>query len=68
MVEVKKQGYCKECGKKVVIFRKGTNHILHLLLSIVTCGAWLVIWLLCSIKIGGWRCSVCGSKNVKKIK
>jgi hypothetical protein len=26
--------------------KKQTNHVLHLLLSIVTVGAWLIVWLL----------------------
>jgi len=58
-------GYCKICEKQVMIKRKGTNHVLHLLLSIVTAGFWIIIWILCSIKIGGWRCSACGCKTKK---
>ena len=54
--------FCKRCGRQVMISRPGTNHILHLLLTILTCGFWLVIWILCSIKIGGWRCTQCGGR------
>lgn len=54
--------YCKRCVKQVLARRKGTNHILHLLLSIVTGGIWIIVWILCSIKIGGWRCSQCGGR------
>ncbi|MHC4239959.1 MAG: hypothetical protein ACYSUC_09440 [Planctomycetota bacterium] len=42
-------------------FEKGTNHVLHLLLTLVTGGLWLIVWILCAIKIGGWRCVQCGS-------
>lgn len=55
-------GHCKHCDRDVMVRRKGTNHILHLLLSIVTVGIWIIMWILLSIKIGGWRCSICGRK------
>ena len=29
--------------------KKKTSHVLHLLLSVITGGLWLVIWALCSI-------------------
>ena len=29
--------------------KKKTSHVLHLLLSIITGGVWLIIWALCSI-------------------
>lgn len=54
--------WCKHCKAQVLATRPGTNHILHLLLSIVTCGLWIVIWVLSAIKIGGWRCTRCGLK------
>lgn len=68
MAEQRKSGYCKNCKKDVIVFRPGTNHILHLLISIVTMGVWLIPWFLHSIKIGGWRCQTCGSKSVNSIK
>ena len=40
---------------KVAKENKGTNHILHLLLSIFTAGLWLIVWLLVAMnntKIG----------------
>jgi hypothetical protein len=54
-------GYCKGCNRQVMIRRRGTNHILHLLLTLCT-GVWLVVWVLAGIKIGGWRCSTCGRR------
>ncbi len=39
------------------------NHILHLVLSLFTCGLWLPVWLIIVLaSIGGYRCSKCGSK------
>lgn len=53
-------GFCRSCGRNVLIRRASTNHILHLLLSILTAGIWIVVWLLASVRIGGWRCTSCG--------
>ena len=53
--------HCRYCKKQVLVNRQGTNHLLHLFLTLFTGGLWLIIWILCSIKIGGWRCSICGS-------
>ena len=55
------QRYCPSCERNVLARRKGTNHVLHLLLSIITVGLWLPIWLLASVRMGGWRCASCGS-------
>ena len=62
MVAQEATGFCKACNRQVMIRRKGTNHVLHLLLTLVTLGFWLIIWALVSFKIGGWRCSQCGMK------
>lgn len=37
--------------------KKKTSHVLHLLLSIITCGFWVVIWLLCALsnRIENWK-------------
>ena len=37
----------------VVVIRPGTNHGLHLVLSLLTCGAWLPVWLIIVIVNGG---------------
>jgi hypothetical protein len=58
-----KGGFCKTCDAPRKLERKGANHILHLLLSVITFGWWLIIWALLSLpSIGGWRCSMCGSR------
>jgi hypothetical protein len=62
MAIVKTQRKCKPCGMRVMAERSGTNHILHLLITVLMCGCWLPIWLLASFKIGGWRCCRCGGK------
>lgn len=67
MAEEKKSGFCKDCNKRVVVFRKGTNHILHLILSILTAGIWLIVWIGSAIKFGGWRCAECGSTKISQV-
>lgn len=58
----KTQKHCKTCGGKVLAERPGTNHLVHIIMSIITAGLWLPIWLLSAVKIGGWRCTRCGSR------
>lgn len=62
-----KSGFCSRCKDQRKVGRKGTSHVLHLLLSIVTMGLWLIIWIGTSIKFGGWRCETCGSTSVTKV-
>ena len=65
--------FCKTCDTQRKVERKTPNHILHLLLTIFlgafTFGIgsiiWIIVWILLSIKIGGWRCSVCGGNSFK---
>ena len=59
-------GYCEYCQKQVLIRQKGINHIFHLLMTLITFGVWIIVWLGVSIKVGGWRCTHCGSKVTKK--
>jgi hypothetical protein len=60
MAEDKSTGYCTHCRSVTTITRPNTNHILHLLLTLITGGLWLIVWILLTIKGGCWRCSVCG--------
>jgi hypothetical protein len=54
-------GWCRHCDRRVVVRRPAPNHVLHLLMTLVTCGLWLVVWIGQSVRVGGWRCSQCGS-------
>lgn len=56
------QKYCQDCKQNALVRRRGTNHLLHLLLTIVTGGLWLIVWILAVPKFGGWRCSQCGGR------
>lgn len=66
MAEQQRQGYCEECGEYRLVKRRGVTHILHLLLSVITAGLWLFVWIFLSIfTVGGWRCQTCGSDRIK---
>nr|VFJ93331.1 MAG: hypothetical protein BECKH772A_GA0070896_1005510 [Candidatus Kentron sp. H]VFJ94619.1 MAG: hypothetical protein BECKH772B_GA0070898_1006410 [Candidatus Kentron sp. H]VFK00843.1 MAG: hypothetical protein BECKH772C_GA0070978_1005310 [Candidatus Kentron sp. H] len=63
MGEKQASRYCAHCGKNVLATGTTPNHLLHLILSLVTGGLWIVIWILVSIgKIGGYRCTQCGKR------
>ena len=36
--------YCEECGQPMPATIRKPNHILHLILTILTGGLWLIIW------------------------
>lgn len=54
--------YCLDCKQPRLFTRQGTNHIIHLLLTLFLCGLWLPIWLLISIsdQRNAYYCSQCG--------
>lgn len=61
--------FCPHCDCTVLGVREKPNHLLHLLLSIVTGGLWLIVWLLVSISSGGsrYKCPTCGSNTTTTI-
>jgi len=67
VAEEKRSGFCTNCNKQRVILRKGTNHILHLLLTLATLGLWLIVWVGSAVKFGGWRCTQCGCTEISDV-
>ena len=53
---------CQQCGKATRHVGNRPNHILHLLLSLITVGLWLIPWFLISAASGGMSCEACGKK------
>jgi len=54
--------FCPDCGSMRPFEKATVNHVLHLVLSLITLGAWLLVWgflvglnVLCP-----YRCRVCG--------
>lgn len=55
--------FCNACQANVMAQKNTPNHILHLILSIVTFGLWLIVWLVLIVaSLGGWRCTKCGHR------
>ncbi|MCK4340303.1 MAG: hypothetical protein KAY37_01095 [Phycisphaerae bacterium] len=59
-----KSAYCSTCGTQRAFERPGLNHILHLLLSLVTCGCWILVWVLLAVlpPHEPYQCRTCGAK------
>lgn len=53
---------CVECNKMTMHFQEKPNYILHVILSIITAGVWLIVWLL-FINAKDPQCSICGRSN-----
>jgi len=61
--KVQERQWCPECKKYVLAVRPRTNRILHLLLSVLTMGVWLIVWA-CTADLSTKRplqCPVCGT-------
>lgn len=54
---------CAKCGGMTPHTQAKTNHILHLLLSLVTVGLWIIVWILIALSSGGARCEQCGTNR-----
>lgn len=55
--------YCHFCQQDVLAQASSPNHILHLILSCLTAGVWVLVWIsMIFLSIGGYRCSQCGRK------
>lgn len=49
----------------VLAERQTPNHVLHLLLSVVTVGFWIPIWMLVSVfGSGAYKCPNCGARTL----
>ncbi len=57
--------WCPEDGKWVLATRQTPNHVLHLLLSVITLGVWVVVWFLAAVVAGSraYRCPHCGART-----
>lgn len=56
--------YCSTCNQQVAATAPRANHVLHLLISVLLCGFWVPVWLLCALFPGAARCNVCGSMSL----
>lgn len=63
MSQVQGTGWCVHCGQQRLTHRQSTNHVLHLILTLVTLGLWGIVWAIVAFnnRSKPGRCSVCGS-------
>ena len=53
--------FCRQCKQNTLHIQPATSHVLHLLLSIITMGVWIFVWVLVAMSNGSQRnCTVCG--------
>lgn len=61
----KKRQFCEEDMEWVLGEKNTPNHLLHLVMSIVTVGFWVPVWILIAgIGGGSYQCPKCGSKTL----
>jgi len=62
MTKERIRGYCPRCGHEQLFTRNKIHHGVHLFLTIITLGLWVVSWVAISIgnQIRPWRCQQCG--------
>lgn len=59
--------YCPEDNRYVLAVRNKPSHVLHLLLSIITVGFWIPVWVVIAMfSDAGYRCPICGGKTVAR--
>ncbi|MBL6748136.1 MAG: hypothetical protein ISP85_04030, partial [Candidatus Poseidonia sp.] len=49
------------CESNTLAVGTTPNHVLHLVLTVLTVGLWGIVWILIALgKTGGYKCSKCG--------
>jgi hypothetical protein len=62
-----KKAYCKDCEDNVKAESRGANHLLHLILTFVTFGFWIVVWIIAAAS-RNWTCAECGGRRLARSK
>lgn len=57
------QRICPRCRTHVLAVRQTPNHAIHAVVSLFTCGFWLIVWIILAIVSASstYRCSQCGT-------
>lgn len=61
MATVQQMLHCRSCGRKTMHLSTKPSHLLHLFLSILTVGLWLIVWAIAGLTAGRPACSECGT-------
>ncbi|OOY19713.1 hypothetical protein BMI86_13885 [Thioclava sp. DLFJ5-1] len=62
MPTVQRMKYCPTCGAKTLHIQQRPNYLLHVVLTVLTAGLWLVPWLL-FIGPSTPQCTACGGPD-----
>lgn len=54
-------GRCTKCDKCGLFYKEAPDHVLHLVISVITSGIWLLVWAAIVIMTLGhsWKCATC---------
>ena len=63
----KKRMFCEDEIAMVLAEKQTPNHLLHLILTIITAGLWVPIWILLTLFSGPYRCPHCGAKTMSYV-
>lgn len=56
-----RMNHCKRCQKATLHISRGTSHLLHLVLSVMTLGVWMLVWILTTLLHSAEsQCTECG--------
>lgn len=63
MAEKVGRKWCRVCAEPRRVTSPGPNHLLHLILSLLTFGLWIIAWIVVALA-ADWTCTECGSREV----
>lgn len=52
--------YCPKCKDQVMGIGSRPSHVMHLILSVITGGVWLIVWAFFALRRGSLKCVKCG--------
>jgi hypothetical protein len=58
---------CSYCQQRRPFQKPTPSHVLHLILSLVTCGLWVPLWILAAFANAfvPFRCQFCGERKLR---
>jgi hypothetical protein len=62
------QTYCPRCQRLTLGRRDTPNHVLHFLVTFLTCGLWAFVWLGTAVLATRrpYLCTICGTRGVNR--
>lgn len=57
---------CARCNNLMPHTVKAPNHVMHLIITLLTAGIWLIGWLIAVVMPGNAKCGKCGRERPAK--